>query len=69
MDWVCEDSWKGPFTQSMFYAGGIVGTLGFGIIADHYGRFPSFFWSSALIFVSGIITPFCTTFVTFSIAR
>ena len=38
MDWVCRDAWKGPFTQSIFYAGGVVGTLAFGVVADHYGR-------------------------------
>ncbi len=39
MDWVCRDAWKGPFSQSIFYAGGIVGTLGFGVMADHVGRY------------------------------
>ena len=27
MDWVCDDAWRGAFTQSLFYVGGVVGTL------------------------------------------
>ncbi len=27
MDWVCDDDWRGPFSQSMFSLGGIAGTL------------------------------------------
>ena len=28
-DWVCQDEWKPAFTQSMFYAGAIIGNLVF----------------------------------------
>ena len=38
MNWVCDDAWRPAFTQSLFYAGGIVGTLFFGYTADRLGR-------------------------------
>jgi len=69
MNWVCQDAWKAPLSQSIFYAGGAVGTLAFGIAADYWGRFPAFFASTALIFVSGVATPFCTNFVSFALVR
>ena len=34
-----------------------------------YTRFPSFFWSSALIFLAGLATPFCTDFISFTAMR
>jgi MFS family permease len=39
MDWVCDNEWKGSFSQSLFFARATVGTLIFGWISDHYGRF------------------------------
>ena len=38
-DWVCEDDWKGPFTQSVAYFGAVFGGIIFGFISDYYGRF------------------------------
>ena len=39
MNWVCDDQWKGSFSQSLFNVGATIGTLLFGWISDHYGRF------------------------------
>ena len=30
MDWVCDEAWKGPFTQSMAFLGAVLGALVFG---------------------------------------
>jgi len=68
-DWVCDDEWKPAFTQSMFYAGAIVGTLVFGWVADTYGRYWSFLVSNFVIMITGIITPFAVGFVNFTIIR
>ena len=68
-DWVCKDSWKPAFTQSIFYVGAIVGTLGFGWVSDHYGRYTSFIASNSIVLVSGIATPFAFSFESFLIAR
>lgn len=39
MNWVCEEAWKGSFSQSLFFVGATIGTLAFGWISDHYGRY------------------------------
>ena len=39
MNWVCDDAWKGSFSQSLFNVGAAIGTLLFGYISDHFGRF------------------------------
>ena len=38
-DWVCEDDWKGPFTQSVAFLGAVFGGFIFGAISDYYGRY------------------------------
>ena len=53
----------------MFYAGAIVGTLIFGWISDHYGRYWSFILSNYVIMITGILTPFANGFVSFIIIR
>ena len=40
-DWVCEDDWKGPFTQSVAFLGAVFGGFIFGAISDYYGRYDS----------------------------
>ena len=69
MDWVCDEGWKGPFSQSIFFAGSIIGCLIFGRASDHFGRFWSFFVTNTLILVTGIATPFCWDIVTFCALR
>ena len=68
-DWVCQDEWKPAFTQSMFYAGAIIGTLIFGYVSDHFGRFWSFMISNMVIMVTGLATPFAFDFVSFIVLR
>lgn len=68
-NWVCEDSWKPAFTQSMFYAGAIIGTLVFGWISDQYGRYGSFISSNVVVMVTGIATPFAYDFNSFVAIR
>ena len=62
MDWVCNDAWRGPFTQSMAFLGAVVGALVFGSMADYFGRYPTFVLTNAILFISGVVTPFCTDF-------
>ena len=31
-------------------------------MADHFGRYPTFVVTNAVLFVSGVVTPFCTDF-------
>ena len=69
MNWVCDDAWKGPFTQSAAFLGAVVGALVFGSMADYLGRYPTFVVTNAVLFISGIVTPFCTDFYSFVLVR
>jgi len=69
MDWVCEDDWKGPFSQSFFYLGGVAGTLILGFAGDQWGRFPSLYAANAILLVTGLAQPLCTTFVSYCFVR
>ena len=69
-DWVCDDAWKGPFTQSVFSVGGVFGTVIFGFSADRFGRFRTFFAANVLLLLSGLATPyFSHSFASFLAAR
>ena len=68
-DWVCDDAWKPAFTQSVFYIGAVCGTLVFGWVSDHYGRYASFIASNSIILVAGIATPFAFDFISFLLCR
>ncbi len=69
MDWVCGDAWRAALTQSLFYAGGVVGTLFFGYTADRFGRVRTVLASNALMGASGLATPFCADFASFCAVR
>ena len=68
-DWVCDNDWIPPFTQAMFFLGGIVGNLAFGVLSDSIGRYPTFFASNIIVMISGIVTPYCTDVYSFSAVR
>lgn len=69
MNWVCDESWKPAFTQSMFFVGGIIGTLFFGYAADHFGRLWALYSANGLLLVTGLATPFCQNFIAFVAIR
>lgn len=69
MNWVCTDAWKGPLTQTLFSGGLMVGTVLFGYISDHYGRLKTVYGSAIIMTLSGLITPFCLSFTSFSFIR
>ena len=68
-NWVCEDDWRPNFAQSMFFAGSIVGSLLFGLLADRYGRLPVLVMSNILACGAGVATGFSKGFVDFVIYR
>ncbi len=69
MNWVCDDAWRGPFTQSTSYVGSAIGTLFFGWLTDRKGRLPSFIVSNIVLMVGGVALPYCTDFYSFTAMR
>jgi MFS family permease len=69
MDWVCNDAWRGPFTQTVFFLGSFIGCLSFGFTSDHLGRYKTFFITNVIVMVSGLTLPYCNTFTTFTVTR
>ena len=53
----------------MFFAGSIVGSLLFGLLADWYGRLPVLVMSNILACGAGVATGFSKGFVDFVIYR
>jgi predicted MFS family arabinose efflux permease len=49
--------------------GGIVGTLSLGLAGDQWGRFPSLYAANAILLVSGLALPLCTTFGSYCFVR
>jgi MFS family permease len=68
-NWVCEDDWRANFAQAMFFAGAIVGSLLFGLLADWYGRLPVLVLSNVLACGAGMATGFCRGFIDFVVCR
>jgi MFS family permease len=56
-------------SQTIFFAGAVIGTLFFGWIIDHYGRVWTMMIATLNILVTGIATPFSNGFLTFAVFR
>ncbi len=69
MNWVCDEAWKGPFTQSVHFAGSAIGTFLFGVASDKWGRYPAFIWSNVILTVGGMVLPFCYDIYSFTVVR
>ena len=69
MNWVCQDSWVGPFLQSIFYMGSVFGTIVYGWTADMFGRYPSFIASNVILAIGGICLPLCNDIFCFASVR
>ncbi len=60
-DWVCEDSWKAPLSQTFFFIGSFIGTLIFGYVADKCGRIKTLMITNLMVFIAGLATSFMTS--------
>ena len=69
LNWVCDDDWRPNFAQAMFFAGAIVGSLVFGLVADAYGRRPVLVLTNLLACVAGVATAFADGFVSYVTCR
>ena len=69
MNWVCQDSWVGPFLQSIYYMGSVFGTVFYGWTADMFGRYPSFIAANVILAIGGICLPLCNGIFCFASVR
>ena len=69
MNWVCEDAWKAPLSQSMFFTGGIIGCFFFGWTSDTFGRYPTLLATNIILGIGGICLPLCNDFYCFAAIR
>ncbi|CAH0397391.1 unnamed protein product [Chilo suppressalis] len=52
---VCDNAWLVSFSQSMLYAGLLIGAFVFGFLSDKFGRVPSFSLSCFILAISGCL--------------
>ena len=69
MNWVCEDAWKAPLSQSMFFTGAIIGCIFFGWTSDTFGRYPTLMATNIILGIGGICLPLCKDFYCFATIR
>lgn len=69
MNWVCQDAWKAPLTQSMFYTGAIIGCIFYGWVSDAYGRYPTLLATNIILGIGGIFLPLCEDVYCFTSIR
>jgi MFS family permease len=66
---VCDDNWKPAVGQSLFFIGSVLGTLWFGIMADHIGRLPVIVLANVLAFLGNVATSFTYQLTEFAASR
>ncbi|XP_013098934.1 organic cation transporter protein [Stomoxys calcitrans] len=59
LNWVCDDAFRNAVGQSFYYVGAVVGTIGFGCLADRIGRLPALLMTT----MTGALGDFLTSFV------
>ncbi|XP_076052985.1 organic cation transporter protein-like isoform X2 [Oratosquilla oratoria] len=69
LNWVCDDNWKPVFAQSLFFVGAVVGSVGFGWMADYFGRLPAIVVTNVMGGVAGIASAFSNSLTTFIALR
>ena len=68
-DWVCDDSWKPTLAYSAFFAGSMVGTVGFSHLSDRVGRLPVLVLANITCGVAGFLCAFVSTLPLFATLR
>lgn len=66
---VCDQRWKGAFSQAVYMFGAFIGAASLGNLADKFGRKPVFCWSAFLQLIIGVGVAFTSNFPFFLILR
>lgn len=67
--WVCDQNRFRIYIAAAWFVGSILGSLVFGYLCDHWGRFLSFFLANWCVFVGAFWTSMCENFYCFFFAR
>ncbi|XP_043201565.1 solute carrier family 22 member 3-like [Amphibalanus amphitrite] len=68
-DWVCDQAWKPTLAYSAFFAGSMVGTVGFSHLSDRVGRLPVLVLSNIVCGVAGFACAFVSSLPVFASLR
>ncbi|XP_070774910.1 organic cation/carnitine transporter 2-like [Enoplosus armatus] len=66
-DLVCDNAWKVPFSTSLFFVGGLIGSFISGHLSDQFGRKPVFFFTVILQTVTSLVQATSISWVMFCI--
>uniref|UniRef100_A0A0K2T4G0 Major facilitator superfamily (MFS) profile domain-containing protein n=1 Tax=Lepeophtheirus salmonis TaxID=72036 RepID=A0A0K2T4G0_LEPSM len=68
-DFVCDDSWKGPLTDTVYFIGSALGMLIYGWIGDHLGRYWTIMICNWSVCIFGIGLGFSPNYIVYTIIR
>ncbi|XP_075145744.1 solute carrier family 22 member 3 [Haematobia irritans] len=69
LNWVCDNAFRNAVGQSFYFVGAVVGTIGFGALADRIGRLPAVMLSTLTGGFGDFITSFVHNVTMYSISR
>lgn len=69
LNWVCQNDWIPSLGQSVFFTGSVLGSLGYGFLADRIGRLHVLVISNMTALVGNLFTILSTNAVIFVVSR
>lgn len=66
---VCDQEWLVSTAQSVFFLGGVIGSVVFGWVSDKWGRRPGLFLSTALMVFGNLAGIYVPNYWTYIITR
>ncbi|XP_040569451.1 steroid transmembrane transporter SLC22A24 [Lepeophtheirus salmonis] len=68
-NFVCENSWKGPLTETVYFVGSSLGMLMYGWIGDYLGRYWTVILSNWFVCLCGMGLGFSNSYVIYTFIR